>query len=56
VPVLANGGGDLAAALRPARPLSSAVAFYKGMPVRPALARALGVEATRLDQILGDEA
>jgi alanine dehydrogenase len=55
VPLLAAETGDLAAALRPGRPLASAVAFYKGMPVRPALARALGVETARLDAILGAE-
>ena len=40
-------------ALQPGHPLASAVAFYSGMPVRQAFARALGVESARLGDILG---
>jgi alanine dehydrogenase len=52
VPLLARDFADLSAALAPGYPLSSAAAFYKGMPIRPALARALGVEAVRLERLL----
>jgi alanine dehydrogenase len=53
-PLLGTRCDKLAEALRPGHPLSTAVVFYKGMPVRPALARALGVEVRRLEQILGE--
>jgi alanine dehydrogenase len=56
VPLLARDFKDLSAALRPGYALSSSVAFYKGMPIRPALARALGVEVVRLEGLLGENA
>jgi alanine dehydrogenase len=52
VPLLSDAATNLAAALQPGHPLTSAVAFYKGMPVRPTLARALGVQMTELETLL----
>jgi alanine dehydrogenase len=51
-PLLATRFERLADVLRPAHPLSTAVAFYRGMPVRQTLARALGLEAASLDAAL----
>lgn len=53
-PLLSSEAKNLADALQPRHPLTSAVDFYKGMPVRATIARVLGVSATPLDTVLRD--
>jgi len=56
VPQLVGCGRDLMSALRPGSPLATSAALYKGIPVRPTLARALGVEAVAFERLAGGDA